>query len=102
MQVGLWEGMCYMRLSPGGLGYPGGIPTSQVLPCDMTRAKVLMCPILSAMLHCLVLRDASLPDSKLSILLHTARSSSQLTPAAAVTCLHRDMALHFVCCTALQ
>ncbi len=76
MRVGLWEGMCYMQLSPGGLGYPGEIPTSQVLPCDMTHAKVLMCPMLSAMLHCLVLRDASLHDSKLSILLHTAQWDS--------------------------
>ena len=76
MRVGLWEGMCYMQLSPGGLGYPGEIPMSQVLPCDMTHAKVLMCPMLSAMLHCLVLRDASLHDSKLSILLHTAQWDS--------------------------
>ena len=68
VQVGLWEGMCYMRLSHGGLGYPGGIPMSQVLPCDVTHAKLLMCPMLSAMPYCLVLRDASLPNNDLSSL----------------------------------
>ncbi len=31
MQVGPWEGMCYMQLSPGGWGYPGGMQMSQVL-----------------------------------------------------------------------
>ncbi len=30
MQVGRWEGMCYMQLSPGVLEYRGGTQMSQV------------------------------------------------------------------------
>ena len=66
IQVELWEGMCYMQLSPGGLGYPGGMQTSQVLSCVMTHAKSADVSNAVCMLHYLVRRDAILLDNKLS------------------------------------
>ena len=39
VQVGLWEGTCYMQLSPGSWGYPGGMQMSQVLSFEILHAR---------------------------------------------------------------
>jgi len=64
MQVGLWEETCYMQLSPGGLGYPGGMQMSQVLSRDMTHAKPA--DMSNAVCHAVLpsAQRCSLPDNK--------------------------------------